>query len=81
MLKASHDLSMTVGEIGRIDTTLTEIARQQELVSAWIAKPPAASTSPAPRPTSAAQDRIQMRIVEFLEKIRHEGIADHLASN
>lgn len=77
LLKASHDLSVTVGEIGRIDTTLTEIARQQELVSAWISEAAggidvaSAEADLLPRKTA-----FERRIVEFLEKLRHEGIAD-----
>ena len=77
MIKASHDLSATVNEIARIDATLGEIARHQELVSGWVTEASdGISVEGADADLLLRKAAFEKRIAEFLDKLRHEGIAD-----
>ena len=77
LIKASHELRSTQSEIDRIESTLGEIAKHQELVNAWIKEASAGvSVERADSDLTARKTALENRIAEFLESLQHEGIAD-----
>ena len=77
LIKASHELSATLGEIGRIDATLIEIARHQTLINEWVQEASGGtSVASADADLLPRKTAFENRVAEFLDKLQHEGIAD-----